>query len=247
MAALELWADRPVTEPMEVEPIVHAAVAVLLTALLTGAAVPASPAHPATAARAGPNTPIWLWAPHAPVMPGRPGPPGDPVGATARAPAQAAAPGAARIAASVAARRLERVPLLRAPVAGPIVRGFEAPAGPYGPGHRGVDFGVALGTRVLAPAAGRVIFAGTVAGLAWMAVEVAPGVVVSLGPLAGPLPTPGTTLAAGAPAGAVAPGHDGTLHLGLRIDGSYVDPLPYLAGNGPPRLAPLRDPGGLPA
>ncbi len=47
----------------------------------------------------------------------------------------------------------------------------------------------------------------------------------------------------------LAPGHSGgghttTLHLGLRVDGVYVDPLPWLTGFASPRLAPLREPGG---
>jgi hypothetical protein len=44
--------------------------------------------------------------------------------------------------------------------------------------------------------------------------------------------------------GRLAAGHPGGLHLGLRIDGVYVDPLPYLVGAGPPRLAPLPPRGG---
>jgi hypothetical protein len=35
------------------------------------------------------------------------------------------------------------------------------------------------------------------------------------------------------------------LHLGLRVDGVYVDPLPYLLDRPRPRLAPLLRPGGL--
>jgi murein DD-endopeptidase MepM/ murein hydrolase activator NlpD len=57
-------------------------------------------------------------------------------------------------------RGQERVPPLRMPLAGPIVRGFEASAGTYGPGHRGVDVGGRVGEAVRAPAGGRVEFAG---------------------------------------------------------------------------------------
>jgi murein DD-endopeptidase MepM/ murein hydrolase activator NlpD len=138
---------------------------------------------------------------------------------------------------AAAARR--RVPALRPPVAGPLVRGFEAPAGGYGPGHRGVDLAAPTGTAVAAPAAGRVAFAGAVAGTVWVSLQVAPGVVVTVGPLVTPTVAAGRRLRASAPLGRLAGGHAGALHLGLRIDGAYVDPLPYLAGLPRPRLAPL--------
>ncbi len=35
------------------------------------------------------------------------------------------------------------------------------------------------------------------------------------------------------------------LHLGLRVDGIYIDPLAYLIDRPRPRLAPLPRPGGL--
>ncbi|HZD69476.1 MAG TPA: M23 family metallopeptidase, partial [Actinomycetes bacterium] len=133
-------------------------------------------------------------------------------------------------------------------VAGPPVRGFEALAGPFGPGHRGVDLAGAPGAAVLAPAAGRVLFAGSVAGTQWVSIEVAPGVVATLGPLRAPA-VAGRWVAARTRVADLAPGHGGaehptTLHLGLRVDGVYVDPLPWLTGFGRPRLAPLAEPGG---
>ena len=145
-----------------------------------------------------------------------------------------------------------RVPLLRAPVDGPLVRGFEEPSGRFGPGHRGVDFGAAPGAPVRPPAGGRVIFAGLVAGTAWVTIEVAPGVLVTLGPLQDVVASPGGTVGLGSRLAALAPGHGGhggrgaatALHLGLRVDGRYVDPLPWLAGLARPRLAPLLEPGG---
>jgi hypothetical protein len=48
------------------------------------------------------------------------------------------------------------------------------------------------------------------------------------------------------PIGQVGPGHGATLHLGVRVDGVYVDPLPYLLDRPRARLAPLLSPGGLP-
>jgi Peptidase family M23 len=132
-----------------------------------------------------------------------------------------------------------RVPALRPPVRGQVVRGFEPPAGPYGPGHRGIDLAAPLGAAVRAPAGGRVVFAGQVAGRGWVSVAVAAGVVVTVGPLDRPVVAAGQQVVALSQLGGLAAGHPGGLHLSVRVDGVYVDPLPYLVGAGPPRLAPL--------
>lgn len=152
-----------------------------------------------------------------------------------------------------ASRGEERVPPLRMPLAGPIVRGFEASAGTYGPGHRGVDVGGRVGEAVRAPAGGRVEFAGPVAGVTWVSLLVAPGVTVTVGPLLDAQVAAGQRVRALAPVGRLGPGHGPApapaygmaLHLGLRVDGVYVDPLPYLLDRPRPRLAPLLRPGGL--
>jgi murein DD-endopeptidase MepM/ murein hydrolase activator NlpD len=162
--------------------------------------------------------------------------------------------------AAAAAQRGGRVPALRMPVAGPVVRGFEARAGPFGPGHRGIDIAAPPGERVRAPAAGRVVFAGTVAGTAWVSLLVAPGVLVTVGPVLDPAVTRGRRVRAHTTVGRLGPGHGvealarwfpsgegATLHLGVRVDGVYVDPLAHLVDRPRPRLAPLVAPGGLPA
>jgi murein DD-endopeptidase MepM/ murein hydrolase activator NlpD len=131
------------------------------------------------------------------------------------------------------------------PLAGPVVRGFDATSGTYGPGHRGVDIGGRAGQAVRAPAGGRVRFAGPVAGVTWVSLLVAPGVTVTVGPLLEAEVTAGQRVRALAPVGPLGPGHGMTLHLGLRVDGVYVDPLPYLLDRPRPRLAPLLQPGGL--
>ena len=149
-----------------------------------------------------------------------------------------------------------RVPGLWMPVTGAVVRGFDTRAGPYGPGHRGIDISAPVGTTVRAPAAGRIEFAGPVAGTTWVSLVVAPGVRVTLGPLLDPV-TAGR-VPSRAPLGRVGPGHragpgegagsgsGATLHLSVRVDGVYVDPLAYLIDRPRPRLAPLPTPGGLP-
>jgi hypothetical protein len=149
-----------------------------------------------------------------------------------------------------------RVPALWMPVSGSVVRGFDARAGPYGPGHRGIDIAAAVGATVRAPAAGRIVFAGPVAGTTWISLLVAPGVRVTLGPLLDPVRAGGVP--SRAPLARVGPGHGpgtgpragsgwgATLHLSVRVDDVYVDPLAYLIDRPRPRLAPLATPGGLP-
>jgi hypothetical protein len=153
-----------------------------------------------------------------------------------------------------------RVPALWMPVTGSVVRGFDARAGPFGPGHRGIDIAAPVGSTVRAPAAGRIVFAGPVAGTTWISLLVAPGVRVTLGPLLDPART--GEVSSRAPLGQVGPGHGpgsgpgmgqragpgwgATLHLSVRVDGVYLDPLAYLIDRPRPRLAPLPTPGGLP-
>jgi murein DD-endopeptidase MepM/ murein hydrolase activator NlpD len=137
------------------------------------------------------------------------------------------------------------VPGLWMPTAGAVVRGFDSRAGPYGPGHRGIDIAAPTGQVVRTPAAGRVVFAGPVAGTTWVSVRIALGVLVTLGPVLDPEVAAGPVRSR-SPIGRVGPGHGATLHLGVRVDGVYVDPLPYLLDRPRARLAPLRSPGGLP-
>ena len=60
-------------------------------------------------------------------------------------------------------------PPLPTPLA--VVAPFVAPAGPYAPGHRGVDLGAAAATRVVSAGSGVVAFAGPVAGRGVVAVD----------------------------------------------------------------------------
>jgi len=57
------------------------------------------------------------------------------------------------------------------PVNGPIVRGYEPPAGPFGPQHIGIDYGVPPGTPVRAAGDGVVVFAGLVGRSKSVAIE----------------------------------------------------------------------------
>ncbi|WP_329040931.1 M23 family metallopeptidase [Streptomyces sp. NBC_00178] len=138
-------------------------------------------------------------------------------------------------------------PLAGRPV---VVRGWERPAGPYAPGHRGVDLGAPPGTPVRAAAPGRVVFAGPVAGRGVVSVAVAgsgePPLRFTYEPVRAEV-SAGDEVSAGQLVGVVgpAPSHctGGCLHWGLRRGDVYLDPLtllpPSLLRRGPSRLLPV--------
>jgi murein DD-endopeptidase MepM/ murein hydrolase activator NlpD len=112
------------------------------------------------------------------------------------------------------------------PVPGPVVRNFDPPDQPWLAGHRGVDLLALPGTVVVAVLAGRVTFAGMIAGV--------PVVVVSHGdtrttyqPVSA-LVEVGTAVMAGQQLGTLTAGHswDGQncLHLGWLRGTTYLDP-----------------------
>ncbi|CAM5260555.1 Peptidase M23 domain-containing protein OS=Streptomyces fumanus OX=67302 GN=GCM10018772_52800 PE=4 SV=1 [Streptomyces fumanus] len=131
-----------------------------------------------------------------------------------------------------------------------VVRGWAPPASPYGPGHRGVDLAARPGAPVRAVAAGRVSFAGRVAGKGVVSVELAgtgePPLRTTYEPVRASVRT-GTQVTAGETVGTVEATAShcpaGCLHWGLRRAGAYLDPLtllpPWLLTRGPSRLLPV--------
>jgi murein DD-endopeptidase MepM/ murein hydrolase activator NlpD len=111
----------------------------------------------------------------------------------------------------------------------PIVRPYAAPANPYAAGHRGVDIGAAVGTRVMAPADGIVHFAGFVVDRPLLSIAHAGGVLSSFEPVQ-PLVETGDRVVRGQVIGVLLAGHCATscLHLGARVGGEYVNPLLFL-------------------
>lgn len=132
----------------------------------------------------------------------------------------------------------------------PVLRGWEPPATVYGPGHRGVDLGAAPGTPVRAVAAGRVSFAGTVAGRGVVAVELTgtgdPPLRTTYEPVSASVGK-GDVVEAGEVIGTVEPaGSHCTgvcVHWGLLRGETYLNPLlllpPWLLNRGPTRLLPV--------
>jgi len=137
------------------------------------------------------------------------------------------------------------------PVPGPVLRGFEGPVSPFGPGHRGIDIGAPPGTPVRAAASGIVAFAGRVAGERYVSIDHPDGIRTTYSWLAGAVVEAGTTVTRGQVIGRSGEGHPGAasphLHFGARIGQMYLDPLLLLGvPDGMVHLAPLPSVDGGP-
>lgn len=113
-----------------------------------------------------------------------------------------------------------------------VVEDFDPPAVVWGRGHRGVDLAAAEGTQIRSAAAGRVAFAGMVAGRPVVSIDHADGIRTTYEPVE-PAVSAGDTVAAGQVIGTLLPGHrsDGVcaLHWGARTGPkTYINPLRLL-------------------
>lgn len=106
---------------------------------------------------------------------------------------------------------------------------YDLPNGPYRAGHRGIDLPSSEGATATAPTAGVVSFSGVVVDRPVLSIRVDERTVLSLEPLSSTL-SPGDVIARGQELGEVASGGHCTsecLHLGVRVSGTYVNPLRY--------------------
>jgi murein DD-endopeptidase MepM/ murein hydrolase activator NlpD len=126
------------------------------------------------------------------------------------------------------------------PVAGPpvVARAFAPPATRYGPGHRGADVVAAVSAPVRAAGAGRVSYAGLLAGRG-VVVVVHGDLRSTYEPVTASVRV-GELVAAGDPLGRLAAGGHctGCLHWGLLRGEVYLDPV-QLVERGPSRLLPV--------
>ena len=116
------------------------------------------------------------------------------------------------------------------PVMGAVTRAFEAPAAQWGPGHRGIDVAAAPGTRVGAAAPGVVAFAGRVADVMAVTIDHGGEFETTYSDLAETFVSVGDRVDTGHWVGTVGYAHPGVagLHLGVKLNGAYVDPTLYL-------------------
>lgn len=135
-------------------------------------------------------------------------------------------------------------PCWEPPVDVPVADPFRAPACRWCPGNRGITYGTAAGVAIRAVVAGRVTFAGDVAGTSYVVVEVANGWRLTYGNLTAVRVVAGDVVVAGRLLGHTA----GEFHFGLRVgDDDYRDPAPYLGTwHYRPRLIPLDGPPAPP-
>jgi len=123
----------------------------------------------------------------------------------------------------------------------PVLRAFDPPADPWGAGHRGVDLGGRAGDRVRSALAGRVTFAGVIAGRGVVVVDHGP-TRTTYEPVAASVRV-GDVVVRGQPLGTLEPAGSHCLpavclHWGWIRGDTYLDPL-LLVGGGPVRLLPL--------
>lgn len=134
------------------------------------------------------------------------------------------------------------------PVEGPVIRGFDPPAQPYGTGHRGIDIGAATGTPVRSAHDGVVAFAGPIGGSLFVSVDHADGVRTTYSWLSSVAVSRGQDVLRGTILGTTGGGHPGVepphLHFGARFENTYIDPMTLLEPRslvGLIHLAPLNE------
>lgn len=126
------------------------------------------------------------------------------------------------------------------PIGGSVVRGFDPPANTYGAGHRGIDIAGPPGTTVVAPADGVVTFVGVIDYVPMVTVTHADGVRTTYQPVSAVVKQ-GDKVLRGQAIGVLQGGHGSqpSLHFGVLLGTTYLDPLAWLgAPNQPIRLLP---------
>jgi len=138
----------------------------------------------------------------------------------------------ALLTASTASAASNAPTLWEPPLDGPlrVVESYALPDGPYRAGHRGIDIPATAGAAVHAPSSGTVTFVGAVVDRPVLSLRLDAHTVVSFEPIASSL-RKGDRLARGEAIGRVAAGghcSGSCLHIGVRIDDEYANPLRFL-------------------
>jgi murein DD-endopeptidase MepM/ murein hydrolase activator NlpD len=116
-------------------------------------------------------------------------------------------------------------PCLLPPVQAVVSDPFRTPECPYCAGNRGLEYAPADATPVVAGAAGSVTFAGSVAGVKYVVVELAGGYRLTYGRLATIAVARGQAVVAGQ----VVATTTRRLFFGVRLGEDYLDPSAFLA------------------
>ncbi|MGB1631733.1 MAG: peptidoglycan DD-metalloendopeptidase family protein, partial [Acidimicrobiales bacterium] len=119
------------------------------------------------------------------------------------------------IATALAPAAAAQTVVLRPPVDAPIIDPFRAPETTYGQGNRGIEYDTTAGVGVDAAGPGLVVFAGPVAGRAWVTILHQGGLRTSYGPLSLVAVATGDPVEVGDRIGSTA----GPLHFSTRVDG----------------------------
>jgi murein DD-endopeptidase MepM/ murein hydrolase activator NlpD len=121
------------------------------------------------------------------------------------------------------------------PVTAPVVDPFRAAACQFCPGNRGLEYEPRLGSPVTAAAAGSVRFSGVVAGVRYVVIQQADGLLATYGRLAAVRVVVGASVSAGDVVGTTTT----RFFFGLRRGDLYIDPAPFLGTlRYRPRLVP---------
>ncbi|MEP7055161.1 MAG: M23 family metallopeptidase [Actinomycetota bacterium] len=131
-----------------------------------------------------------------------------------------------------------------------VVRAFDPPSVRWAAGHRGVDLAAPVEATVRAAGAGRVSYAGRLAGRG-VVVVVHGTLRTTYEPVSASVHV-GDQVSAGDPIASLQAGHDparpaaGVLHWGLLRGDTYLDPMSLLTAPLPVRLLPFWDAGAAP-
>ncbi len=115
-------------------------------------------------------------------------------------------------------------PCWQPPVTAAVADPFREPACRWCPGNRGIEYATASGDIVTSVAAGTVSFAGAIAGIHYVVVEIVNRWRITYGNLEHSELKVGELVVGGMAIGTAA----GAFHFGLRVGDSYTDPAPHI-------------------
>ncbi len=152
--------------------------------------------------------------------------------AAAQAARPAAATGAAIVASALGGARAAGTGGIQI-LAGPVTSGF---GGRWGAFHEGLDIAAPIGTPIHVPLAGTVISSGPASGFGlWVRVQHADGTITVYGHINRSFVQVGQHVAAGAVIAETGNRGQSTgphLHIGVMVNGAYINPRPWLDAHG---------------